>query len=153
MYRSIPHICKLNQTAFHNQPFIMRRTIWGHDLGHTDSLTHTHSHTNKPPTAGVQLVGHTSIKVITLTTFCLSKQRGRPELSSFSRTQHTMGRRGQTPSCAFKMSFCDFEKGSKNQHYFQSMGEVTKRVRSVLYALDYVDNFGWPLVSCVHYEW
>ena len=39
----------------------MRQAIRGHDLGHTDSLTHTYSHTNKPPTAGVQLVGHTSI--------------------------------------------------------------------------------------------
>ena len=30
---------------------------------HTRRLTHTHSHTNKPYTAGVQLVGHTSINV------------------------------------------------------------------------------------------
>ena len=37
----------------------MRRAIWGHDLGHTD--THTHTHTHKAPRAGVQLVGHTSI--------------------------------------------------------------------------------------------
>ena len=37
----------------------MRRAIWRHVRGHTDTLTHTH--TNKPPTAGVQLVGHTSI--------------------------------------------------------------------------------------------
>ncbi len=41
----------------HNQPFIMRRAIWRHVFGHR--LTHTH--TIKPPTAGVQLVGHTSI--------------------------------------------------------------------------------------------
>ena len=52
---------------FHNQPFIMRRAIWRHVRGHTDSLSHTHSHTIKPPTAGVQLVGHTSIiKIIIL---------------------------------------------------------------------------------------
>ena len=31
----------------------MRRAIWGDDRGH--------SHTNNPPRAGVQLVGHTSI--------------------------------------------------------------------------------------------
>ena len=37
----------------------MHRAICSHDLGHTDS--HTHSRTNKPPTAGVQLVGNTSI--------------------------------------------------------------------------------------------
>ena len=39
---------------FHNQPFIMRRAIWRHIRGYTDS------HTIKPTTAGVQLVGHTS---------------------------------------------------------------------------------------------
>ena len=39
----------------HNQPFIMRRAIWRHVRGHTDT------HTIKPPTAGVQQVGHTSI--------------------------------------------------------------------------------------------
>ena len=33
---------------FHNQPFIMRRAIWRHVRGHTDT------HTNKPPRAGVQ---------------------------------------------------------------------------------------------------
>ena len=44
---------------FHNQPFIRCRAIWRHVRGHTD--THTHTHTIKPPTAGVQLVGHTSI--------------------------------------------------------------------------------------------
>ena len=37
----------------------MPRAIWDHDRGHTDS--HIHTHTNKPPTAGVQIVGHTSI--------------------------------------------------------------------------------------------
>ena len=26
---------------FHNQPFIMRRAIWRHVFGHTDSLTHS----------------------------------------------------------------------------------------------------------------
>ena len=43
---------------FHNQQFIMRRAIWRHVFGHTYS--HTHSLT---PTAGVQLVGHTSISL------------------------------------------------------------------------------------------
>ena len=42
-------------SKFHNQPFIMRRTICEHVFGHTDSITHTHTHTIKPPTAGVQL--------------------------------------------------------------------------------------------------
>ena len=49
---------------FHNQPFIMRRAIWRHVRGHTDSLNHTLTHIlthNKPPKAGVQLFGHTSI--------------------------------------------------------------------------------------------
>ena len=45
---------------FHNQPFIMRRAIWRHVFGHTDSLTHT----IKPPMAGVQLVGHTSTRAV-----------------------------------------------------------------------------------------
>ena len=48
--------------TFHNQPFIMRRAIWRHVLGHTDS--YTHSHIIEPPTAGVQLVGHTSNTII-----------------------------------------------------------------------------------------
>ena len=48
---------------FHNQPFIMRRAIWRHVFGHTLTDSFTHSHTVKPPTAGVQLVGHTSINV------------------------------------------------------------------------------------------
>ena len=51
----------IHAAKFHNQPFIMRRAIWRHVFGHTDSLTHTHTHTIKPPTAGVQQVGHTSI--------------------------------------------------------------------------------------------
>ena len=38
---------------------VMRRAVWGHDLGHTD--TYIHTHTNKEPWAGVQLVVHTSI--------------------------------------------------------------------------------------------
>ena len=33
---------------------VVRRGIWGHDLGHADT------HTNKAPMAGVQLVVHTS---------------------------------------------------------------------------------------------
>ena len=65
------------QARFHNQPFIMRRAIWRHiclrthrltrihththTRIHTRTRTHTHTHTIKPPTAGVQLVGHTSI--------------------------------------------------------------------------------------------
>ena len=44
------------QAKFHNQPFIMRRAIWRHVRGHT--------HTKKPPTADVQLIGHTSIITI-----------------------------------------------------------------------------------------
>ena len=48
---------------FHNESFIMRRAIWRHVFGHTDS--HTHIHTIKPPTAGVQLVGHTSNIIFT----------------------------------------------------------------------------------------
>ena len=31
---------------FHNQPFIMRRAIWRHVFGHTDSLTHTQTFFN-----------------------------------------------------------------------------------------------------------
>ena len=39
----------------------MRQAIWRHVFGHSNSLdTPTHSHAIKPPTAGVQLVGHTS---------------------------------------------------------------------------------------------
>ena len=34
---------------------VVRRAVWGHDLGQADT------HTNKPPRAGVQLVVHTSI--------------------------------------------------------------------------------------------
>ena len=55
------------QAKFHNQPFVMRREIWRHDFGHTDPLTDTQTHTQlKKPTAGVQLVGHTSIRVLLL---------------------------------------------------------------------------------------
>ena len=62
------------QARFHNQPFIMRRACLlthiltrihtrTHARTHTRTHTHarTHTHTIKPPTAGVQLVGHTSI--------------------------------------------------------------------------------------------
>ena len=46
----------------------MRRAIWGHDLGHTD-VPHTHTHTNEPPRAGVQLVVHiTSTRQVTRAT-------------------------------------------------------------------------------------
>ena len=46
--------------ALLHQPFIMSRAILGHDLGRI------HTHTNKPPMAGVQLVGHTSITLLLL---------------------------------------------------------------------------------------
>ena len=61
MYCSIPYMQTTYSVhaKFHNQPFIMCRAIWRHV---TQTYTYTHSHTNKPPTAGVQLVGHTSIK-------------------------------------------------------------------------------------------
>ena len=49
----------LVHAKFHNQPFIMRRAIWRHVFGQTNSSTH--SHTIKPPTAGVRQLGHTSI--------------------------------------------------------------------------------------------
>ena len=34
---------------------VVRRAVWGHDIGHTD--------TNKAPRAGVQLVVHTSTSI------------------------------------------------------------------------------------------
>ena len=49
---------QIDQTAFHNQLFIMCRAVWRHVRGQT------HTHTNKPPTAGLQLVGHTSKNLI-----------------------------------------------------------------------------------------
>ena len=57
------NVMKLIKFSHDNQPFIMSRAIWRHVRGHTDSLTHTltHTHTHKPPTAGAQLVAHTSI--------------------------------------------------------------------------------------------
>ena len=47
---------------FHNKPFIMRRA---YDDMSADTQTHTLIHTNtiKPPTAGVQLVSYTSIRL------------------------------------------------------------------------------------------
>ena len=57
----------------------MRRAIWRHVFGHADSHTHSHTHslihphTNKPPTAGAQLVGHTSINPNIMYQDCLSE--------------------------------------------------------------------------------
>ena len=36
----------------------------------THTYTHTRSHPNKPPTAGVQLVGHTTSKIVVLLLLC-----------------------------------------------------------------------------------
>ena len=66
MYRSIPHM----QTTY-MQSFIISHSSCAKQYGDmfTDtqihSLTHSHSptHTIKPPWAGVQLVGHTSISI------------------------------------------------------------------------------------------
>ena len=60
MYRSIPHM----QTIY-MQSFIISHSSCADQYGdmsadtQTHSHTHTHSHTNKPPKAGVQLVGYT----------------------------------------------------------------------------------------------
>ena len=43
----------------------------------THSLTHSHTHTIKPPTAGVQLVGHTS-KMLLFCDVAAKKLTGRP---------------------------------------------------------------------------
>ena len=45
---------------------------YGNMSSDTQTHTHTHSHTIKPPTAGVQLVGHTSINLTNATTQCIS---------------------------------------------------------------------------------
>ena len=60
MYRSIPHM----QTTY-MQSFIISHSACAEQYGDmsadTQAHTYTHSHTNKLPTAGVQLVCHTSI--------------------------------------------------------------------------------------------
>ena len=64
MYRSIPHM----QTTY-MQSFIISHSSCAEQYGDMSADTqshtyiHTHSHTNKPPTVGVRLVGHTSIKL------------------------------------------------------------------------------------------
>ena len=63
MYRSILHM----QTKY-MQSFIISHSSCAEQYGdmsadtQTHTHTRTHTHTIKPPTAGVQLVGHTSIK-------------------------------------------------------------------------------------------
>ena len=46
------------------QSFIISHSSCAEQYGDMSADTQTHSHTNKPPTAGAQLVGHTSIKKI-----------------------------------------------------------------------------------------
>ena len=64
MYRSIRHMqikpdC-VSWSAIRScaeQYGVVRRAVWGHDLGQTET------HTQNAPRAGVRLVGHTSISV------------------------------------------------------------------------------------------
>ena len=54
--------------------FLISHSSCAEQYGDMSSDTHTHTHTIKPPTAGVQLVGHTSINIILQTAVRLDKR-------------------------------------------------------------------------------
>ena len=67
MYRSIPHMQIKPTLRFiisHSSCAEQYGDMYANTQIHPHTHTHTHSHTNKPLTAGVQLVGHTSTTLL-----------------------------------------------------------------------------------------